>query len=192
MSALDAWIIQETLKQEKIVNVPWVQHTFSVSYLQAKDMVAEMERRDWLSRTADRRGWRVMTEDLFLRRLDLSETETLCEELTAECLSVLECLQKAEGGGVPYEVLKDAVHGSTDTNEALHTLAKLKLVFCSHEQLYYSCISTRESRALTRALRRRQRREAIRGRRDEEAELTEFRQMLWRMIRAANADEEEA
>ena len=192
MSKLNAWIIQETLKQEKIINVPWVQHTFSVSYFRAKDMVMEMERRGWLLRTDDRSGWHVITANLFLRRLDPSETDTLCEEMTADCLTGLECLQKAAGTGIPYDVLEDAVHGATDTQEVIRTLLKLNLMFCSHEQLYYSCISTRESRALARAIRRRLRREAIRGRRDDEQEMSEFRTLLWNAIQAADSDDEGA
>lgn len=191
MSTLNAWIIQEALKQEEIINVPWVQHTFSVSYLQAKDMVAEMERRGWLFRTADRRGWRVMTANLFLRRLEPSETAALCEALTADCISALARLQEAEGEGVSFEELKNAVHGITDTRAAIRALTALRLIFCSHKQLYYSCISTRESRALARAVHCRQRQEASRGHRDEELELAEFRDMLWHAIQEATGDDED-
>ena len=191
MSTLNAWVIQETLKQAEIINVPWVQHTFSVTYLQAKDMVTEMERRGWLFRTMDRRGWRVMTANLFLRRLDSSETDTLCEALTSDCLSALECLQKAAGEGVTFEDLENAVRGTTDTREAIRTLTDLKLIFCSHKQSYYSCISVRESRALTRAVRRRQREESSRGHRDEDADLAEFRDALWDAIQDADSDDED-
>lgn len=191
MSTLNAWVIQETLRQEKKINIPWLQRTFSVSYLQAKEILAELESRGWVLRAADRRSWRVMSRNLFLRPLDTSETEALCEALTVDCLSALERLQQADGMGVTYKDLEMAVRGETDTREALRALTKLKLVFRSQNFLYYSCISLRESRALVQAVRQRLRNESARGHRDEKTELAEFRQLLWQAIQDATGEDDE-
>lgn len=191
MSTLNAWVIQEALKQEKKITIAWLQHTFSVSYLQAREILAELESRGWVFRSADRRSWRVMTRNLFLRRLDLSETEALCEALTTDCLSALERLQQADGMGVSHKELEMAVRGETDTREAIRALTKLKLIFRSQKMLYYSRISERESRALVAAVRQRLRNESARGHRDEEKELAEFRQLLWQAIQDATGEDDE-
>lgn len=192
MRTLNGWVIQEALKQEKRINVPWVQVTFSVPYLQAKEMLAEMEGRGWVQRSPGRVDWRVIHRNLFLRHLDPSETEVLCANLTADCLAALDRLQKADGMRVSYADLAEVVRGEADTREAIRVLSKLKLIFYARNTHYYSCIPAHENRALTVALRRHLRRESAGGLRDDEETLAVFRRMLWRAIQASTAAADDA
>ena len=178
MSTLNAWVIQEALKQVKVVHIPWLQYTFSVTYSVAKEILAEMERRGWVVRSADGHSWRVYPSRLYLRRLDPSETEVLCEAITTDCISALDCLREAEGNGVAKKELERAVRGAADTEEAIRTLRKMKLLY-HHQGLYYCCISMRENWALTHAARQYMRTTSTRGQRDEVAEREEFRRLLW-------------
>ena len=178
MSNLNALAIQEALKQVKAINIPWLQHTFSVNYSTAKEMMAELERRGWVVRSTDGRSWRVYPSRLCLRRLAPEETEALCEGITTDCISALERLREAAGTGVTKTMLERAVRGATDTEEAIRALRKLKLLY-HHKGMYYSCISVRENWALTCAARQYMRSSSARGKRDDEAEKEEFRRLLW-------------
>lgn len=191
MSTLNALVIQETLKQIRTVTIPWLQHTFSVNYSVAKEMMAEMERRGWVVRSADRRSWRVYPSRLRLRRLDPSETETLCEAITTDCISALDCLREAGGAGVTKADLERAVRGATDTEEAIRALRRVQLLYY-HKGLFYCCISKRENWALTRAARQYMRSSATRGQRDDAAEKEEFRRLLWEVAAdTGGVDEDE-
>lgn len=153
MQNLNAWMIQDALKQVKRIDIPWLQYTFGLPYSTAKWMMEQLEMRGWAVRSADRRYWRVQTKKLCLRRLEPSECPVLSEKLTLDCLSALECLQQADGAPVTYSKLEDAVRGAHDTAEALRILLALRLVF-EHKQLYFSCISSKEIGSLTAIARK--------------------------------------
>ena len=191
MSTLNAMTIQEALKAVRVIHIPWLQHTFAISYTEAKRMMAELERRGWVVRSADRRYWRVHPSRLCLRRLDVSETDTLCENVTLDCVSALECLREARGKGLTRKQLEHAVHGATDTEEAIRALTRLNLIYY-HGGLYYSRIPRRDNFALTTAVRRYTYSGNARGHRDGKAEAEDFRRILWETYNGyKDGDEEE-
>ena len=151
MSKLNAWMIQETLKTVKKINIAWLQDIFSLPYSSAKEMMAELERRGWVVRGADRRYWRVCPGGFFLRHLDASEYDALRENMTPDCVSAMECLRQKGASGATRAQIECAVRGVTDTDEAIRALKKLQLIHYVNG-LYYSRISLRENRILTNAV----------------------------------------
>lgn len=193
MSQLDAWVIQETLKKQRHITLPWVQYTFQVPYSNAVWMMEQLELRGWVAPTGDGRNWQVNHEALCLRRLEKSECAALLEQLTADCVSALDCLREAQGNPVTAKMVEAAVRGRTDTVEALRVLTELNLIFF-HKEYGFSTISTAENRALTITARACIRRR-ISTRYTEEEAVEYFRKLLWENIAksadAAACDEDE-
>jgi hypothetical protein len=152
MSQLNAWDIQAILKKERRITLPWVQHTFQTTYSDAVWMLEQMELRGWVEPVGDGCHWQVNRKALCLRRLKKSECAALFEHLTVDCVAALDCLREAHGKPVTAKKVEAAVHGRTDTVEALRVLTDLKLVFF-HKEYGFSTISSAESLALTTAVR---------------------------------------
>ena len=177
MSQRNAWAIQETLKQQRQITLPWVQYTFQVPYSAAVWMMEQLELRGWIEPAGDGRNWRVNPQALFLRRLKKTECAALLEHLTMDCVSALDCLRKAQGKPVTAQMIEAAVRGHSDTEEALRVLAELNLIYFRKEY-GFATISTAESRSLCLTARACFRRR-IRERYAEEEAVEYFRNLLW-------------
>ena len=193
MSQLNAWVIQETLKKERQITLPWVQYTFQVPYSNAVWLLEQMELRGWVEPAGDGRHWQVNRKALFLRRLKKAECAALLEHLTADCISALDCLRAAQGKPVTAQTMEAAVRGRGDTAEAIRVLTELNLMFFHHE--YGFCtISAAENGALCIAIRSCIRRRITDHYNREEA-VEYFRKKLWEYLakggNAALYDEDE-
>ncbi len=180
MGQLNAWVIQEALKKERRITLPWVQHTFQTTYSDAVWLLEQMELRGWVEPTGDGCYWRVNRKALCLRRLKKTECAALSEKLTVDCAAALDCLREAHGKPVTAKMVEAAVHGHSDTVVALRVLAELNLVFI-HKEYAFSTISTAESWALSTTVRSCLRRRIGERYTPEEA-VKRFRKTLWDTI----------
>ena len=181
MSKLTGWVIQETLRGVPKINIPWLQHTFSINYTQAKAILVELALRGWVVPAADGRYWRVRSNRLFLRHLELEETDSLHEKLTNDCVSALECLREEDGMWATRKQLERAVRGPSDTVQAIRALTGMKLIRHVGER-YYCRISRLENHALCHAATTAMRLSTVDGVRNVEVERTNFRALLWGAI----------
>lgn len=180
MGQLNAWDIQEALKKERRITLPWVQHTFQTAYSDAVWMMEQMELRGWVEPVGDGRYWRVNRKALCLRHLKKTECAALLEKLTIDCAAALDCLREARGKPVTAKMVEAAVHGHSDTVVALRVLNELNLVFI-HKEYAFPTISAAESWALSTTVRsclcRR-----IGERYEPEEAVKRFRKTLWDTI----------
>lgn len=187
MSQLNAWMIQEALKKERRITLPWVQHTFQTTYSDAVWMMEQMELRGWVEPKGDGRYWQVNRKNLCLRRLKKNECAALLEKLTTDCVSALDCLREAQGKPVTVKMVEAAVHGRSDTEAALRVLTELKLIFF-HKEYGFPTISAAESRALCITVRTCLRRRIDERYTPEEA-VKRFRKLLWDTLAKAGTGE---
>ena len=187
MGQLNAWDIQAILKKERRITLPWVQHTFQITYSDALWMLEQMELRGWVEPVGDGCHWQVNRKALCLRRLKKSECAALLEHLTVDCIAALDCLREAHGKPITAKMVEAATHGRGDTVEALRVLTELKLAFF-HKEYGFSTISAAENRALTFAVRSALRRRLSERYEPEEA-VERFRDILWdRLGKGSNSE----
>lgn len=177
MSQLNAWVIQETLKKERRITLPWVQYTFQVPYSTSVWMLEQMVLRGWVEAEEDGCHWRVNRKNLCLRRLKKTECAALLKHLTKDCLSALDSLRLAHGKPMTAKAIEAAVRGHSDTVEAIRTLLEMNLVYL-HGEYAFPTLSARESWALSCAVRSCIRRRVSERCAPEEAE-EHFRKVLW-------------
>lgn len=164
--------IQERLKSQTHISVPWLQTEFDLSYKDARLYLRQMIKRGWVCGEVQGIHYRVYGENLRLRKLRREEVDPLLEDLTGDCTAALGCIQKQQGMGATHEEISDAVYGDDDADAALELLGKYDLVY-AHDGHYFSCVSQKTIQVLTEAVKLRRNREMGRrmlGRTEEDDE----------------------
>lgn len=140
MEKCNALQIQEALKKQTYVTVPWLQLEYGLSYLEAKDFLQQLILRGWVAPQAEGLRYDVHHGHLCLRKIRRDEVDGLYADMTSDCVTVLNHLEKQ--GSADFEELEEKVQGDDDTREALQVLMDHRLIY-QVEAMYYLAISKR-------------------------------------------------
>ena len=151
VKGVNAYLIQETIRQKEYVTVPWVQRTYGLDYKDAVNFITLLQRRGWVESTP--RGIRhpVKKGCFFLRKIARNEVDGLIEDITLDCVAALTCIQKKVAG----------VQGVSDTEEAVKILNEHNLIYLVND-LYFVTVSQETVSVLSQVVNRKRRMEANR------------------------------
>lgn len=158
MCKTNALEIQEKLKKQTHISIPWLQTEFDLSYKDARLYVHQMIKCGWVSGAVCGIQYQVYGENLRLRKLRREEVEPLIEDLTGDCTAALGCIQKRQGMGATFEEISGAVYGDADAKEALELLHKYDLVY-AFDGRCFSCVSQKTIRVLSEAVKQKRHRQ---------------------------------
>ena len=141
MSEINAYYIQTVLQSQKNVTVPWIQHTFSLTYSDAKKFLAVLMRRGWVAREAQADGYAVQHEYLRLRKLQRNEVTSLIKRMGDDEAEVLKVLRSNPCSGADYAQISEEIRRRFACRAALGNLQDAKLIY-GVEDVYFSCVSS--------------------------------------------------
>ena len=139
MSFENALLIQEKLKNEYGVSVPWLQIEYNISYNEAKKCLRQLIDCSWVCNEPEGIEYRVLHQNLRLRKIKRSEVVDLIEDITPFCVVVLECIQK-KNEGIALSELSSPDRDEARTRDVLRILLEHNLIF-SFNGKYYKCVS---------------------------------------------------
>ena len=140
MRKTNALLIQEDMKQLKFVTVPQLQREYDLTYTEAKEFLQQLILRGWVKPEAEGVRYSVQRKHLCLRKIQRCEVDVLFEEMTNDCVSALNHMEKQKGQGVTQAELERIVRGDEDTESAIELLLKHKLIYQA-EELYFLTVS---------------------------------------------------
>jgi len=140
MSQVNALDIQEMLKNTDAISVPWIQSKYELSYHEAKAFLKQLIVRGWVKEEPNGIQYDVVKDNLCLRKIERLEVNKLIENITSDCVSALNCIQKKNATGASLGELISAVRGDDDTNAAIKILTDHRLIYCVAGN-YFSRIS---------------------------------------------------
>ena len=176
MGEWNALLLQETLRKEKSVSIPWIQQQFGLNYADARMFLKMIIQRGWVDETPQGIAYLLRPNNLRLRKLRPVEVDKLIEKLDSDCALALDCLQRKALEGASFLDLKNAVRGDEDTKKTLKTLLELDLAYAVKNQVY-PCVSNQTLKVLDAAIRTKGRRLAGRG--EDLKELRKLFDVLW-------------
>lgn len=171
MRKTNALLIQETLKQRKYISIPWLQLEYDLTYLEAREFLKQMILRGWVASEPTGIHYSVRRKQLCLRKIRRDEVDGLYNDLTADSILALTCIEKQAGTGANFQDLERAVRGEDDTEAALQILNKHKLIYQA-DDLYFLAISKQAAQVLW-AVDMEKRKSAIRRKMSDSAEIEE-------------------
>lgn len=140
MRETNALLIQENLKKRSFVTVPWLQQEYDLTYLEAKEFLQQLILRSWVKPHAEGIRYQVQHRNLCLRKIRRSEVDGLYTDMTNDCVTALNHLERQGGTGATKRELERVVHGDEDTESAIRTLMKLRLIY-QVDELYFLMVS---------------------------------------------------
>lgn len=149
MRETNAMLIQETLRQQKYVTIPWLQREYALSYDEARQFLRQLAERGWVDPQVNGIQYAVRPQFLCLRKIRRNEVDALYENLTKDCILVLSRMDEMEGQGATEAELERAVRGMDDTTAAIRILLKQKLIYQAND-LYFLTISSKSVSVLWR------------------------------------------
>ena len=136
MNALE---IQEKLKQEESITVPWLQTTFGMPYGQARGMLSQLMTLGWVVR--DEGGQlKVCRHHLQLRKIERWESSDLIAGVDQN--NILALAHIADKPGISKADLLRDLSDEALVTESLPALLRLQLIYC-HKDSYYVRVSDR-------------------------------------------------
>lgn len=148
MCSVNAYLIQEKIKQLEYVTVPWIQKEYGLNYREAKEFLSFLHRRGWIESHATGFEYLVIQNNLQLRKIVREEVDGLIEDITFDCIDALTCIQKRSACGASYSEIEAAVRGDDDTKDALKILNDHKLI-CLFQEMYFATVSKRTIEVLS-------------------------------------------
>lgn len=139
MECVNAYLIQEKIRNQRYVTVPWIQKEYGLGYKEAVEFLRLLKNRGWVAPLPVGVQFPVVKGNLCLRKLARNEVDGLIEDITVDCVTALECIQKKEGGA-SYQDVHSAVRGDDDTDDALKILKEHQLIHRINE-LYFTTVS---------------------------------------------------
>ena len=138
MREVNAMQIQEELRLQRYVTIPWLQVEYDLSYTEAKEFLRQLILRGWVEPNPKGIRYGVQKKKLCLRKIQRDEVDGLIADLNNDCVLALTCLDKQSGGTL--EDLEGAVRGDDDTEAAIRILTKHKLIYQA-EDMYFLMVS---------------------------------------------------
>lgn len=129
--------VQELIRDKGSISIPMLQQDYGLRYSQAREALAQLQRRGWVAPNCRGVEFRVRKRKLFMRRLEHWELEHLMKNYGGDCQSALE---RAAQGGAAIGELERAVRGEEDTVNAIRELTDMKLLHREGE-LFFSRVS---------------------------------------------------
>lgn len=182
----NAFTIQERLRRETAVSVPWIQLEYGMSYTQAKAFLQELIKREWVASKPMGNQYPVLHKHLKLRKLQPEEMDRLIEDCNMDNMTALRHLSDTDGRGLTIVEVSHAVNGVRKAHEALDDLNELRLIYQAGDR-YYCCVSGYTVELLTQMERQKR---FFHSRRDSEEDETK-RSSLYRIFDRLFADNEE-
>ncbi len=140
MKKTNGLILQEILRNEDYVSVPWIQQRFSLSYADARRFLDNIINRGWAMIAGDGLRYKIYPKNMKLRKLERSEVDGICKEINRYSATVL-CLLK-ERDGITFKDAEDKLKGEETARDALVVLQQLNLIYLYNER-YFRCVSDR-------------------------------------------------
>lgn len=136
MNALE---MQEKLKRENAITVPWLQTTFDLPYGQARGILSQLLTQGWVVRDAGGQ-FKVCRHHLQLRKIERWESADLIAGVDQNNMLALTYI--ADKPGISKENLLRDLSDEALLTESLPALQRLQLIYC-HNGGYYVRISER-------------------------------------------------
>lgn len=140
MNKINAYTIQEKIRNMEFLNVAWIQNEYKLTYKEAKEFLDILIKRQWVMPFMDGACFCVIKSNLCLRKIGRDEIDALIEDLSYECISVFTCLQSKSANRALYSEISATIHNDYEAKCALKTLEKHKLVHAV-DKMYYATIS---------------------------------------------------
>lgn len=138
MEKLNGFIIQEKIRQQKRISHPMIQAEFCLDYNEAKEFISELIYLGWVEKEEGGRYYRVMPDNMKLRRIERSEIDSLFDGVDFECVNIMRRLQEA--GRLTDEQLYTSPIRRIKGKGILTKLLKLRLISEARDG-YILCIS---------------------------------------------------
>lgn len=139
MCEINAYLIQERLKNVDFVSVPWIQKEYELKYREAKEFLECLQERYWVSHIPmpDGGRYKVFHENLRLRKITRDEVDVLIDSLMPECIEVLDHIRKRFVQGWRSEELEGYYHNCDGVAECVfEILADHEIVFKFNERWF--------------------------------------------------------
>ena len=157
MTQVNALDIQDVLKKVDCISVPWIQSKYKLSYDEAKSFLKQLIARGWVEKEPNGIQYNVVKTHLCLRKIERAEVNKLIEDITSDCISALDCIQK-NVSGASVDELTSAVCGRDDTNTAIEILTTHMLIY-SVDGNYFSRVSRMTIKVLSDVVKMKRERE---------------------------------
>ena len=140
MNSVCALDVQDTLKGESFISIPWIQLKYELGYPQARRFLEQLIIRGWIEKLPIGVQYAVKKENLLLRKIKRTEIDKIIEDITYDCMYVIEAVQKRSSQGVSFSELSHVVRGEDAAKEALKILTELNLIYY-YDERFFSCVS---------------------------------------------------
>ena len=142
MCNINAYLIQEKIKQMEYVTVPWIQLEYRLDYRGARGFLDILQKRGWVDPLPEGIKYPVIPINLQLRKISREEVDGLIEDITDDCVEVLTRIQVNAPNGTPYSDIEMTVRDEDDTQTALRILNDHKLIYFVND-LYFAIVSNK-------------------------------------------------
>lgn len=146
MNVENIFELQNILRQMEDVSTPWLQQELSLTYTEAKEMLTQLMLRGWVSKAVQGNRHKVLKENLNLRKIRRSEAQGLYENITADWIAAINCIQKKSSGATLGEI-RAAVREEEQVEQTVDALLNYGLIYCV-DALYFSRIRKNDASAL--------------------------------------------
>ncbi len=147
MTKVNAYTIQEKIRKESYISVPWIQRKFALSYKDAVNFLNLLIKRGWIAGEAEGIRYAVHEENLKLRKIRRDEIDIIIADITLDCIPGLLCILRHVADGATYEEMREAIRGEEDTEKTIGILRKNNLIY-EFDGVYFSCISNKTFKVL--------------------------------------------
>jgi len=122
------------LKDRESVSVPALQRYFDIPYGEARTLLQQMLRRNWIRHPGSGVEYPVCHENVGFRCMTEEEVLAAAKQITNDCSGALRCLLKS--GYADFGALERAVRGEDDTRDAIETLTELHMISEGSDEYY--------------------------------------------------------
>lgn len=138
MRKINAFLIQERLKSEEFVTVPWIQREYALNYKDAKCFLDILIKRKWVEAEPKGMQHKIIHENLHLRKLERDEVEGIIEDISCEAIELLKIEEKDFNSVNSFNEKKLTAYDDDEIEEALEFLEEHRLIRIIDEECFVS------------------------------------------------------
>ena len=150
MNNLSALSIQETLKSIDVISIPWIQSQYNLTYSQARQFLEQLILRGWAKKEQSGIEFKVQKENLCFRKIERCEINDLMEDMSLNCIYILECVKMKNATGVSIDELKSELRRN-NAKEVIEILMEHNLIYCVKDR-YFARVSQMTVEVLSRRI----------------------------------------
>lgn len=160
MKTINALELQERLRENKYISIPWLQVEYDMEYRDAKALINQLAIRGWVQMMFGSNKYKVIKDNLLLRKIKKSEVDDLIEEIDMEGAAALIFLCRMIEDGATIDDLEDEMGCDEDAAIAVDLLRNHELIY-DFNGLYFSRVSEETAKVLMTVVRAKRQRDMI-------------------------------